>query len=250
MPSPNIPVLALREALDRYPTSGLAVYNRVSSDEQAGKGKVKLQEKTDAVFAEVRQAAPGKVRRKAFSGTEEGKLSKPRRKLLEAVEYATSQRGPMILVASDLSRFIRSESYNRRTNIEAVPTPEEFAKLRTMTGGVILATLADPAMTEKERHSRAVKRNPNCGRPPMPLAHKTALLILEMLGWPYKDANGRLRWDVPMRVVARRYKVSLRKVQQLVDEPVPGHPGKRWKDLGDPAQAYRIAFKGKIVSKL
>jgi hypothetical protein len=252
-------ILHLPVALERYPDYGFVVYNRVSSWSQAGKGKVKLQEKTDAVFHQVRKRAPGRVRRMPFFGVEEGKLSSARPKLLAAARYATDpynirHRGPMFLVASDLSRLIRSEDYHRRTNPDAWPTPEEFAEFRQMTFGVICATLADPLMTEMERHARTMERakqTGKCGRP-RKIGHQLAYRILQALGMPF-NSRGRVIWDEgasSLGSVAKqfeRYGVDKQTVQRLVDSKVPrelckGRTGQRWKDCSRPAEAYRIAY--------
>lgn len=204
-------ILHLPEALGRYPDHGIYVYNRVSSYDQAGKGKLKLEEKTRAVVEKVRELAPGKLRA-IISGIEEGKLSKPRRKLLDAAERAAKGwRGPMMLVASDLSRFIRSEDYDRRINIDARPTPDEFARLRAMTRGLVLATLAHPSMTESERHSLATKRNDKCGRP-RTITPELWEAIFRELGCAFPPWRGRGSsrgtFERPMAEVAEKFGVS------------------------------------------
>jgi hypothetical protein len=140
----------------------LVLYNRVSSYGQAGKGKPKLQEKTAAVVAKIHKLAPGRLL-ETFDGVEEGKLSKRRTHLRRAVEYAKERRA--ILVAGDVSRFIRSEQFCHVNNVEARPTLEEFARFRAMTGSLILATVAHPMMTESQRRSLATKATDKCGRP-------------------------------------------------------------------------------------
>jgi hypothetical protein len=250
----------------RYPDLGIAVYNRMSSYPQAGKGKVKLEATTYALDREIRRLAPGKVRRAPFFGVEEGKLSKHRPILLEAVEYAaraaTRRGGPVILVAGDLSRFIRSEAYHRWKNPEAWPTPEEFdallaispalsaAKLiRSEAGGVLLATVADPLLTGAERHKLAMeraKRAGKCGRPREPFPPETAVQILDALGVPCRR-NGRFEWEHSITVVAGDFDVPRAKVQRFLDEPVPGRKGLRWKDCAFPAVEYRNALKRRLV---
>jgi hypothetical protein len=97
-------ILHLPDALERHPSHGIVIYNRVSSYTQAGRGMAKLAEKTDAVVREVREAAAGKLRRVPFFGVEEGKLSKPRPKLVEAAEYAAAgRRGPIITARNSLT---------------------------------------------------------------------------------------------------------------------------------------------------
>jgi hypothetical protein len=253
-------VFQFSEALERYPdAASIVLYYRVSSWGQAGKGETKLEDKTHAVIIEVLRLARDKLRR-IVRAVEEGKLSKPRRKLLAAIEYARAyqkaSRSRVILVTGDLSRFIRAESYHRVKNREARPTPEEFAKLRAMAGGVILATLADPAMTESERHSRATRATGRCGRPPDPVDHKLNLRILATLGRPFASSiTGSLQWgeDTSLSKVAKQFNVAKSKVQRLVDGRVPrelvegrtredGGP-MRWKDLMDPYEAYLDAYE-------
>lgn len=241
-------ILHLPDALKMYPECGIEFYNRNSSWGQAGKGKTKLHEKTYAAVNEVRKLAPLKLRR-IVQGVEEGKLSRRRPKLRDAVGYA-KQRG-LMLVTIDLSRFIRSESYCRQTNPEAWPTHEEFDQLSEMASGVILATLEDPMLTESERQSKATKRTRKCGRPPE-IDPKLAFRILEALGWPIHLPGGRMEWEVPLSEVAKRFRISKPKVQRLVEARVPeqlcdGVTGLKWKDLRDPARAYREAQKRGLI---
>jgi hypothetical protein len=227
----------LPDALERYPDADLLVYHRVSSYNQAGKGKVKLEAMTDALFTEVCKIALGSVWPVPFFGVEEGKLSKRRPTLLKAVEYARP-RG-LMLVARDLSRFVRSEDYCRRTNPEAWPTPAEFARLHEMTGGVILATLEPPTLTEAERQSRATKRSEKCGRP-RSLVWPQTLAILEA----YEESH--VLWHIDrgggLGAIARRFGVTKSAVQRLLDEVNPySNPPMRWKDFYRPSEVYRKA---------
>src|SRR5262245_59995619 len=105
-------ILPLEVALSRNQSGDIVVYNRASTWSQAGCGKAKLDAKTQAVVREVRSRAPGRVR-KVVSGIEKGQLSEGRPYLLQAIEFACSLPGSMI-VAADLSRFIRAASYDRR----------------------------------------------------------------------------------------------------------------------------------------
>jgi hypothetical protein len=235
-------ILRLHDALESYPDVDILVYNRVSSYKSAGKRKEKLKEKTDALIEEIRKLAPNNLLR-VVTGVEKGKMSEPRRKLLEAVKEAKSQRWPMILVAADHSRFIRSEAFDNETNRKALPTPEEFAQLSAMTGTLILATLLDPAMEERQLHSEATKRTGKCGRP-RKIDHELAIRILGWLGTTF-SYNGRIEWSEgrSLSKAAKRFGVKKGAVQRLVDSPVPeslcGKPGLSWKDLLEPAEAYR-----------
>jgi hypothetical protein len=243
--------LQLLDALQGNPDAILLVLNRVSFWDQAGRGKVNLQEKTDAVVAEVRKLAPDNLLLLVGQGVEEGKLSKPRPTLVELADFTWQvnavSKGGAILVASDLSRFLRSEAFDHITNREAWPTPEEFAKFHKMTFGVVCATLADPLMTEAGRHSLATKRTKKCGRPREPLNPLIALQILEALGTPF-TWNRRIEWETPIAVVAKRFGVSTAKVWRFLGESVPevclpdNQKGMvlRWKDINRPAEAYRV----------
>jgi len=225
-------ILHLPDALERYPEAGIAIYNRVSSWGQAGKGKAKLVEKTDTIVKEVLMFAPGKLRH-TVQGVEEGKPSAKRPKLLEAAEVAREHG--LILVASDLSRFLRSEAYDRRKNHEVKPTPEEVTEFRETIGwDIILATIAHPTITESERHSLATKRTKKCGRRRKPLDVRDAYRILEALG--SRDSDGR--WKVSIAVVAKRLGLPPARIQRFLDSPVPGLEGVRWKDLVNPASAF------------
>lgn len=157
-------ILHLPDALKMYPDVGIVLLPRVSGPSQASNGK--LDQKTFALYDECKKMAPEARVLFISRGVEEGKLSVPRPGLERAVqEIVTSRRGAKIILASDMSRFIRSESYCRQKNWDVWPTPEEFNRLREMTCGAVLATLLDPQATESERHSYLTKRTGQCGRP-------------------------------------------------------------------------------------
>lgn len=244
----NGTVLHLPDALQMYPECGIEFYNRNSSWGQAGKGKTKLHEKTYAAVDEVRKLAPLKLRR-IVQGVEEGKLSKPRPKLRDAVGYA-KKRGLMI-VTIDLSRLIRPESYCRQTNPEAWPTHEEFDQLSEMASGVILATLEDPMLTESERHSLATKRTGTCGRPRSIDAH-LAKKIFAALDYLVFDRSFRWRWGTPLAKVARRFGVTPAAIVRTSQTLSPN--GQTWRNVAIGRAAARgfleIRENGDIVSLL
>ena len=120
-----------------------------------------------------------------------------------------------------------------------MPTPDEFARLHELTGGVILATIADPSITEAERHSLATKRTKKCGRPRKPLDVRDAYRILEALGT--RDSDGR--WKVSIAAVAKNLGIPPARIQRFLDSPVPGLEGLRWKDLDEPVGAFRQVGK-------
>lgn len=237
----HVPVLQFTEALERHPRACYAPYNRVSTGSQAGPTNVRLAEKTAAVLAEARAVAPGRLRHVPFSGVERGKLNSVRPALRAAVAWALGRPYPVILVASDLSRFIRPEAYHRTRNPDAWPTDEEFGQLRELTGGLTLATLLDPRAHEGERHSAAVRRTGRVGRPTQ-LDRGLAYAILVTLGEKRSQDGERAEWQIPLSAAALRHGVTKSAVQRLLDGQVPSGNGLRWKDLRHPAVAYLDAF--------
>lgn len=235
-------VWELPDASAIYPARDFALYNRVSSWGQAGKGKTELTEKTEAVRRAMLNVVgdPARVRC-IFQGIEEGKLSERPQKLLEAAEYAARNR--LILVASDLSRFIRSESFCHLTNLNAWPSQEEFACLRRTVGArVVLATVEDPLLSEFERRSLATKRTGKAGRP-RSITAEMALQIFADLGGFYIDLSHRCRWETPLRTVAKRYGVTPQAIFREADRPSPN--GKTWKENAIRSAQTRGLFRVK-----
>src|SRR5579871_1031652 len=116
-----MPIIPLSEAAGGGTPAGAVLYHRASSPSQAGPGGEKLSEKARAAYWEVRRAAPAIPVLAIVRGVEEGKLSARRPKLLEAVQMAVrwaARRPRVILVATDVSRFVRAESYHRIENPE------------------------------------------------------------------------------------------------------------------------------------
>jgi len=146
-------------ALRQNPGAAIIAFHR----ESGRRGKSILSANADALVAEIEKIAPGRLRQ-TVAGVEKGKLSARRELLARAVEYAREQPGA-IIVASDLSRFIRSESYDRSKNRDAWPTSSEFAALHLVTWGVKLATVVPPWYSESKRHSMATRRTGRAGRP-------------------------------------------------------------------------------------
>jgi hypothetical protein len=219
-------VLHLPEALERFPDASITLYSRVSSYGQAGRGKARLEEKTDAVASAVRDIAPGKLRR-IVQAIEEGKMVFPcRDALAEAAKDARQRKG--ILVAADLSRFIRAKKYSRTKNRNAWPTPEEFGRLHELTQGVPLATIESPLLTEDERHSRATRRTGKAGRP-RAIDDDLAVRIwaeVEMIHW---SDFGKVQWFPSLRELARAFRVSPATILRLLYSPSP--TGKAWLDV-------------------
>ncbi len=236
----------------------MLIYNRVSSyGKQAGRDQTKLEMKTEQVRDVARVMAPGRLIRAPFDGVELGKLSARRPALRKVLDYAAAEcsRRPLLVVARDLSRFLRSEAYHHKENPEAWPTADEFERLRAMVpNGVILCTILDPHATEAERHRYVMAWAEGCGRPRQ-VDPKKAQLILEYLGSPSLDDTGNTVWGdrsgrredwTSISKAAGVFGVSKAAVQRLVEGKVPaelceGQPDVRWKDLRDPANTYRKA---------
>lgn len=224
----------LPEALQRFPGAKALVYYRLSSRSQAGNGREKLQAATDLLVAEVSKVM--EVVHAPFFGIEQGKLSTPRPKLREAATYAARMRDrgvAVIIVTDEASRFIRSESYDTRPqdlfseqSKDARLSPDESVRLAEFTFGIPLATLADPLLSEAERHRRAMQRARQagkCGRPPKPLHPDIQLRILDMVGEPMRR-NGGIVWQTRINKVAeqlKRFGVSRAQVQHFLESLVP-----------------------------
>jgi hypothetical protein len=222
--------LHLPAALERHPDRDLVLYNRVSTWDQAGKGKADLGAKTCATYRELRKMTSRRLRRIVGGAVESGQLSNPRPKLIAGASYAL-QEG-LILVAADLSRFLRAEAFDHRTNLDASPTPEEFARLRAITLGVPLATVADPLLPETGRGGRrslATKRTGRCGRPGS-IDDELADRIFQDLGYLSRDRSGRLLWRTPIDEVAALYGVSRHAVIRLLRKRSP--TGETWHERG------------------
>ncbi len=227
-------ILGLSDALSARPGTGIVPYHRVSSWGQAGPSRCRLDAAADRLVQSIRRAAPGKLRRTTFREVIEGKPSirearKRPTQLDLAAQYA-SERGHM-LVAFDLSRFLRSEAYNSATNQTAWPTSEEFEWLRARTLGVPLATIVHPLATEGVRLSLATRRTGTAGRPATAMTPGQFLAVLQLLGPKRKDG----RWSRPIREVAADLGVSASAINRLLDGESPA--GVRWRDLTHPAEA-------------
>jgi hypothetical protein len=227
-------------ALQQHPDLCIVFYSRVSSWGQAGPQKEKLWDKTVEPVTDILRLAPGKLRF-SLRAVESGKLSRPRKGLIRACEEAR-KRGGMV-VAPDLSRLIRAESFCHRTNLDAWPTPEEFAMLREMTGGVLLATLADPTISERERRSIATKRTGKAGRP-RSIDDEMAADIFAFLDFFCWDWSGRPRWGERLADVADIFGVSKAAILRASERVSPS--GKTWRDEAiDKAEKLGLLKRGK-----
>ena len=124
--------------LDRHPDKPIVFFNRVSSYGQARRRNKLLHIKTAADEREVEAMAPGRII-KTFIAVEEGYLHKPRKGLRAAGQYAKDHGA--ILVAIDLSRFIRPPSYSRTKNWQRAGQVRPISLLHEMTHRVPLATV-------------------------------------------------------------------------------------------------------------
>ena len=214
-------ILHLPDALRLYPAKNVIVYGRESSPT----GHVAA--KTRPAVVEVRRLAPGRLRR-ITAAVESGKLSQPRHTLVEVCKNAL-QRNAMV-VTTDLSRFLRAESYCRRKNRHAWPTDDEFRRLHELTGNVVLATVERPDLSEDQRHSKATRRTGKAGRPPT-IDDALAEKIFEAMGWCRWDWMERaLQYGTSIRRVAADFGVTPSAVYRKLSAPCHLLPERTWWD--------------------
>jgi hypothetical protein len=110
----------LSEAIVNYPLVHIVVYNRVSGYDLAGTGLVKLEDKTKAASKEIIKQVSAfgcHMVLRTFQGVEKGKMSAQRKILEDAASFALAKA--CMLVAPNLSRLIRAETYDHLTNPNA-----------------------------------------------------------------------------------------------------------------------------------
>lgn len=208
-------VLHLPDALDLHPEKSLILYNRTSGyGSQSGHNKSKLDEKATALYRAIREVTDRRLR-KIESVVECSKLAEPRRGLLRASEDARKLNA--IVVAHDLSRLFRPADYDRRTNPDAEPTRQEYEQLREMTGGVVLATVLPPWLTEAQRHGYLTKRTGKAGRP-RKIPHDRIPLVFAALGALYRTESDVERWQNPIRNVAKEFGVGTATIHTIIRE--------------------------------
>lgn len=158
-------VVHLTAARAARPDAPIILYPRASGTS----GGANLHEKTRAAAEKVYEMV-GEYPCWALGGVEAGHFLYPR-PLLE-LAAAEARRSGGILVAPTLNRFVRwRESYKvdyitqRRRRFSVPPSEEDFAALRQLTDGVVLATLLHPRATEAEQHSFLTKLTGRAGRP-------------------------------------------------------------------------------------
>lgn len=210
-------VLHLPDALEKHPDKSLILYNRTSGfGRQSGPNGANLEDKEQSLYRAVRRLTDRPFRRVVSKAGERGKLSAPRRGLIDAAEGA--HRYNSIVVASDLSRFLRPEAYDSRRNPNAEPTPEELQRLHEMTGGVVLATVDPPWLSEAERHSLATKRTGKAGRPRKIGSDRVAdvFAALGALGLVERGDSLVDKWENPIRNVADHFGVGVATIQAII----------------------------------
>jgi hypothetical protein len=191
-------ILHLPDARAQY-GDRVVSYSRVTTPSQVTNGSL-LQQKASEYRA---LRSLGLRVRAVVAECESGKVSQPRRHLLEAIRLASKHKA--ILVCHDLSRFIRSESFHHLHNWHCLPSPEEIARLLDLAGEVPLATRLDPTMSASDIHRHSTRRR----RPGRPRSYdtETAKRMLEGL------ANGG-----SLKEVADDCGVEKGAVKRLLDE--------------------------------
>jgi hypothetical protein len=134
----------------------------------------------------------------------------------------------MMVVAPDLSRFIRAKAYDRRTNRDAWPTREEFMALGEMTGNVVLATLAHPSLQEDRLHSLATKRTGKAGRP-RSIDDELAERILAEVAHLFQRYDGSYQWCPSLRQLAKMFHISPAGIIRMLKRGSPSGP--TWFDV-------------------
>lgn len=211
--------VSLEEAAANFP-GGFVLYCRTSGF--GSRKRAALDAQADSVVAAVEKVAPGRIREVVKAHGEISKVTgtlaeirKARHHLEEASEYAEAEG--CALVAADVSRFLRSAAYDRKTNTTATPTPAELMRFWKLTRGVPLVTVADPNLSESERQSLAVKRG-KPGRPTSLNSKKLVKIFNELGHWDGK------RWEKPLRKVAKKHGTTPSRITEYADKPI--EPGK------------------------
>jgi hypothetical protein len=156
---------------------------------------------------------------------EKGYLSEPRQALDQAIAWG--RRKPVIVVARDSSRLLRSEAH--KVDRHAEPTAEEMAALqkRAADAGaeVLFATVEPPDLAEAERHRRAVVG----GKPGRPrgLSDEQLADIFAEAGAFYCDRYDRWRWETPLADLAEMFHVRKQRIADAADWESPS--GRTWR---------------------
>lgn len=148
MPTPKIIPASSLEAGTR-----VVLYGRVSEYAQVSKGSLHHQ-RSDLVMW---SRELGLTRRGIASGCEYGKLSWDRPAFLRAVDLAL--RHDAGILATNATRFLRAEAFDKETNPWAEPTEQEWEALLALAkGGRFLATLIDPSTPLRDVHAETTRR--------------------------------------------------------------------------------------------
>jgi hypothetical protein len=125
-----------------------------------------------------------------------------------------------MVVAYDLSRLLRAETYDRKTNRDAWPTPEEFRQLHAMTFGVPLATVLPPWLSERDRQSYLTKRTGKAGRPRSGIWDRVPEVFAALGGLGGRDVGGCIvdAWETPIRAVADIFSVGVATITEVIHE--------------------------------
>lgn len=221
------------------PTHGTAVlYTRLSGASQSCNGKAA--EKANAFVQDFRRLAPNWEIVDVVHGVEGGKLSGERRYLRTAVEKAIKHEA--FVIAPVLSRALRSASYDRRTNVDAWPTTDEFEAFHEFTKHVTFMTVIPPDASESEQHSYLTKRTGKAGRPSA-IDCALGMAVLAAVGVNLSYGTGRRRWERSLADVAEQFGMKKACVQRLLESPIPDGSGRQWLDCPYPFAEYRQTWE-------
>jgi len=265
-------ILSQRDALrlERADVAVQCVYNRMSSRNQAGRGKAKLKKMTTSVTHDVQQATQ-RVVLKVFYGVEEGKPGSDRPAFDDLIAWANTWAADtdkkILIWVRELSRILRAKEFHKQRNREAWPTTEEFDDLiGRFHPNVFFATLIRPTASESEmevlRRKWLAEHGYKGGRPRSPIwnNHELIKLIFSLLGeieepeWslnkPGASARPALRWQRSLSTVAKwlaenaskrglppmSAKAARALILRLLDSPVPNayRRGTTWKEMNRP----------------
>ena len=210
-------ILHLPDALRLYPEKRMILYNRTSGyGKQTGKDRSNLDEKEAVLHRAVRHLTNRPLKAVVSVAGECGKLSASRPRLISAAQDARKYKA--MLVAYDLSRFLRPAAYDPRTNSHAEPTPDEFELLHEMTFGVVLATVLPPWLPESDRQSYLTKRTGKAGRPRSGTWDRVPEVFAALGGLGGRDVGGCIvdAWETPIRAVADMFSVGVATITAVI----------------------------------
>lgn len=227
-PMDSLPLLTMEKATGE----GVIVVNRVSG---SGQGGSKLKAKNDAMIRKLQERYHGIRIRAVFSGVEKSKLVlytggggidfdfDRRPVLLNAIVAASYHKLPLVFWFQD--RFLR---------------PISDAVWVALMFGIEVYVIEQPKSVSELWSSR-IKRTGKAGRP-REISPDQCMAILDELGCKIAYGKGRWKWENSIAVVAQRVGVSQDQVKSLLNSPVPGVSGFRWRDYHRPGELYRIGM--------